>query len=264
MDCGTIAEHLSLGLFLEPDTLSYSQEIPMPSTVIWRLLFSASPRSGSPTSPLLAWWGGRLRGAILILGFMATSLLANAQSSKPLDGQPWDEGVWVGGGFSVPGGTKDTHAMNAGVRLGKILTDNHLGGFLRGNFEWSGDLIPMYYIWQPKPAQNAYGAAFNPVNLKWNFTNLPRKVPFLELGGGVLFSDHAVPLNTSHVNFITHAAFGIHIFKTAVCAITPSIRYEHISNAGLTSPNPGINTVQFTIGLNSFGDLLPLPGEKKK
>ena len=114
----------------------------MPSTFIWRLLFSASPRPGPPTSPLLAWWGGHLRGAILILGFIATSLFANAQSSKPLDGQPWDFGVWAGGGFSVPGGTKDTHTMNAGVRLGKVLTDDHLGGFLRGNFEWSADLIP--------------------------------------------------------------------------------------------------------------------------
>ena len=78
-----------------------------------------------------------------ILGlFIATLLFANAQSSKPLDGQPWDFGVWAGGGFSVPGGTKDTHAINAGVRLGKVLTDDHLGGFLRGNFEWSADLIP--------------------------------------------------------------------------------------------------------------------------
>lgn len=210
----------------------------MPSTVIWRLLFSASPR---------------LCGAFLVFVLVAGSALAaNAQSSKPLDGHPWDLGVWAGGGFSVPGGTKDTHTFNAGARLGKVLTDDHLGGFLRGNFEWAADLMPIYYIWQPAPAQNAYAAAFNPVNLKWNFTNSARTIPYLELGGGVLFSNHAVPLNTSHVNFLTHATLGFQFFNNDRRAFTAGVRYEHISNAGLTVPNPGINTVQFQVGVHWF------------
>jgi lipid A 3-O-deacylase len=204
---------------------------------IWRLRFSVSPC---------------LRGVLLFLGFMATSIFANAQTSKPLDGQPWDFGVWASGGFSVPGGTKDTHAINLGGRLGKVLTDDHFGGFLRGNFEWSADLIPVYYIWQPSPAQNAYAAAFNPLNLKWNFTSSARTVPYLELGGGVLFSNHAVPLNTSHVNFITHGTLGFQFFNNQRRAFTAGVRYEHISNAGLTVPNPGINTVQFQLGVNWF------------
>jgi lipid A 3-O-deacylase len=224
----------------------------MPSTANWRLLSSASPRSVPLTSPVLAWWGGCLRGAILLLGFMATSLFASAQSAKPLDGKPWDLGVWAGGGFSVPGGTKDTHTFNGGVRLGKVLTGDHLGGFLRGNFEWSADLMPLYYIWQPAPAQNAYAAAFNPLNLKWNFTSSTRTVPYLELGGGVLFSNHAVPLNTSHVNFLTHATLGFQFFNSQRRAFAAGVRYEHISNAGLTTPNPGINTVQFQLGMNWF------------
>ncbi|MGH9635371.1 MAG: acyloxyacyl hydrolase [Candidatus Angelobacter sp.] len=184
--------------------------------------------------------------------FITSSCLASAQSSKPLDGQPWDFGVWAGGGFSVPGGTKDTHAIDVGARLGKVLTDDHGGGFLRGNFEWSADLIPLYYLWQPVPAQNAYAAAFNPLNLKWNFTNSAHTVPYLELGGGVLFSNHAVPANTSHVNFVTHATLGFQFFNNDRRAFTAGVRYEHISNAGLTVPNPGINTVQFQIGLNWF------------
>jgi hypothetical protein len=192
-----------------------------------------------------------LRGAIFALVFIG-SLAANAQSSRPLDGDPWDFGVWAGGGFSVPGGTKDTHAINAGVRLGKVLTGDHLGSFLRGNFEWSADLIPVYYIWQPAPAQSAYAAAFNPVNLKWNFTHSARTIPYLELGGGVLFSNHAVPLNTSHVNFLTHATLGFQFFNNDRRAFTAGVRYEHISNAGLTVPNPGINTVQFQVGMNWF------------
>jgi len=217
---------------------------------LWPSQFSVSPCSGPPTSPVLAWWGGCLRGAIFVSILIGSQLLA--AQSKPLDGQPWDLGVWAGGGFSVPGGTKDTHTMNAGIRLGKVLTDDHLGGFLRGNFEWSADLMPIYYIWQPAPAQNAYSVAFNPVNLKWNFTNSARTVPYLELGGGVLFSNHAVPLNTSHVNFLTHATLGFQFFNSDRRAFTAAVRYEHISNAGLTVPNPGINTVQFQVGMNWF------------
>ena len=183
---------------------------------------------------------------------LSASRAVVAQDANPLGGKPWDFGFWAGGGFSVPGGTKDTHAFNAGVRLGKVLTGDHLGGFVRGNFEWSADLMPVYYLWQPAPALNAYGAGFNPVNLKWNFTSGSRVVPYLELGGGVLFTNHAVPANTSHVNFLTHAALGFQFFNNERRAFTAAVRYEHISNAGLTVPNPGVNTVQFSVGMNWF------------
>jgi hypothetical protein len=142
--------------------------------------------------------------------------------------------------------------VDVGVRLGKVLTSDLGGGFVRGNFEWSADLMPVYYVLQPAPAKNAYGAAFNPVNLKWNFTHADLTVPFLELGGGVLFSNHVVPNNTSRVNFLTHGTFGVQFFNNQKRALTASIRYEHISNAGLTVPNPGINTVQFLLGINWF------------
>src|SRR5215831_6714857 len=176
--------------------------------------------------------------------------LAAAQTSKPLDGHPWDFGVWAGGGFSVPGGTKDTQTFNAGARIGKVLTGDHGGGFVRGNFEWSADVIPVYYVVQP--AKNAYGAGFNPVNLKWNFTNSAKTVPYFELGGGVLFTNTEVPVTTSTVNFLTHAALGFHFFVRERRALTMNVRYEHISNAGLAVPNPGINTVQFQLGFNWF------------
>src|SRR5215472_10984240 len=98
-----------------------------------RRFFSASPRLCGATMSLL-----------LLSGFAFTQTSSTQQPPKasepglvdadmrPLNGQPWDFGVWAGGGFSVPGGTKDTHAMNAGIRLGKVLTDEHGGSFVRG------------------------------------------------------------------------------------------------------------------------------------
>jgi lipid A 3-O-deacylase len=190
----------------------------------------------------------RFMAALLLLCGLASA----QQTSKPLDDKPWELGVWAGGGFSVPGGTADTHLFNGGGRLGKVLTADHGSGFLRGNFEWAADVMPVYYIWQPAPAKNAYGAGFNPVNLKWNFTNSAKTVPYLEFGGGVLVSSTEVPRNTSTVNFLTHAALGFQFFVKEKRALTLSTRYEHISNAGLATPNPGINTVQFTVGWHWF------------
>lgn len=189
--------------------------------------------------------------------FLATLLLlcscaATAQSTKPLDSQPWEFGLWGSGGLSVPGGTQNTNMANFGFRFGKVLTANHGPSFLRGNFEWSADIIPIYYLWQPSPAVDTYAGGFNPVNLTWNFTNSAKTVPYLELGGGVLFSGNDVPANTNTTNFLTHAALGVRFFVHEKHAVVLSTRYEHISNAGLSVPNPGINTVQFMLGWNWF------------
>jgi|SRR5579862_5641325 len=191
----------------------------------------------------------RLSLVLLLLCGMAGAQ-AKPIESNTLDSKPWDIGVWFGGGFSVPGGTKDTQVINVGVRLGKVLTGSHGSSFFRGSFEWSADFMPLYYLVQP--GQNAYAAGFNPVNLKWNFTSRNYVAPYLELGGGVLFSNNNVPAFTDTTNFLTHVALGFHLFTHENRALTLTTRYEHISNAGLASPNPGINTVQFTVGFNWF------------
>ncbi|HZU23685.1 MAG TPA: acyloxyacyl hydrolase [Terriglobales bacterium] len=170
----------------------------------------------------------------------------------------WDMGAWFAGGHSVPGGTSGVGVFDAGVRLGKVLTGAHGPGLLRGSFEYAIDLVPLYEVHQ---SSWVYGAGFNPVNLKWNFTSRERFTPYLELGGGTLFSTHDVPAGTNTVNFRTHAALGIHILHEhkagAYRGPTFEVRYEHISNAGLASPNPGINSLQFVIGWSHFSDCPP-------
>jgi hypothetical protein len=167
-------------------------------------------------------------------------------------------GIWIAGGHSVPGGTSVVGAFDLGVRLGKTLTQDHGRGFLRGNFEYAVDLLPVYEIHQ---TSWVYGGGFNPINLKWNFTSAKHVTPYLELGGGTLFSTHDVPAGTNSVNFRTHAAFGLHLLRGRMhssAGPTLELRYEHISNAGLASPNPGINTVQFVIGWSHFSSCPPL------
>jgi len=156
--------------------------------------------------------------------------------------------VWTGGGRSVPGGTKDTGVWNAGFRYGWILTAPHGPGFLNGRFEYAIEAVPAFVVFQPK--NTAYGAGVNPLGLKWIFATRGDVQPYMELNGGTLFTSHEVPSGTSTVNFTSSAAFGLHFLREH--AWTVEVRYMHISNAGLTTPNPGINTVQVRLGLGRF------------
>jgi hypothetical protein len=156
--------------------------------------------------------------------------------------------VWSGGGHSVAGGTKETGVWNVGLRYGWVLTAPHGPGFLKGRFEYAVDAVPAFVVFQPR--NTAYGAGINPLGLKWIFATRGDVQPYLELGGGTLFTTHQVPDGTSRVNFTSGAAFGVHFLGKRAWSM--EVRYMHISNAGLTSPNPGINTVQVRLGIGKF------------
>jgi lipid A 3-O-deacylase len=157
--------------------------------------------------------------------------------------------IWAGGGHSVAGGTSRTGIFDAGLRYGWVITGPHLPGFLRGRFEYAVDAVPAYLIFQP--ANTAYGVGFNPFGLKWNFERRGRLSPYFELSGGTLFSDHNVPANTNTVNFTSAAALGTHVLGEKY-NWSVELRYLHISNAGLATLNPGLNTVQVRVGVGRF------------
>ena len=180
----------------------------------------------------------------LLLGATA---LSNAQA-RPEDGGHEIQ-VWTGGGHSVPGGTSKTGVFNAGLRYGWILCRPHGPGFLNGRFEYAVDLVPVFMVFQP--ANTAYGAGFSPLNLKWNFATRGRVVPYFELSGGTLFTNHDVPRGTNTVNFTSSAALGAH-FLGEQRNWSLEVRYLHISNAGLSTPNPGVNAVQVRLGIGKF------------
>ena len=157
--------------------------------------------------------------------------------------------VWTGGGHSVSGGTRNTGVFNLGLRYGWILTAPHGPGFLRGSFEYAVDAVPAFLVFQPH--DTAYGVGLNPLGLKWNFEPHGSIAPYFEIGGGTLFTSHDVPPSTGRVNFTSDAALGIHHLGERF-TWSLDVRYMHISNAGLTTPNPGINTVQVRLGLGVF------------
>ncbi len=191
---------------------------------------------------------GRTRGFLLLTTFLVAMAATGYAQSGPEQGSN-ELQVWAAGGHSVAGGTSKTEVFNAGVRYGRVISALHWPWILRGRFEYTVEFVPVYLIFQP--AKTAYGWGFNPLGLKWDFQRRRRFSPYLELDGGTVFSNHNVPTYTNDVNFTPSAAFGTHILGEKY-NWSVELRYLHISNAGLETYNPGLNTVQVRLGVGRF------------
>ncbi|HZR66959.1 MAG TPA: acyloxyacyl hydrolase [Terriglobales bacterium] len=208
------------------------------------------------TIPLFRSWCGICAAlCCVLLGTLVAAQSGPAPGSTEIQ-------AWTAGGYSVPGGRGHTGVWNAGFRYGWVLLGPHGPGFLRGEFEYAIDAVPLFLVFQPR--NTAHGVGFNPLNLKWNFirgTGGPQPpsellasrvfIPYAELSGGVLFTDHTVPAFTDTINFTPSAALGLHILRPAL-TWTVEARYLHISNAGLERLNPGINTFEVKLGVGRF------------
>jgi hypothetical protein len=190
-----------------------------------------------------------VKNALLAIS-LATILYApaaRAQSGPEAGGHELQ--LWTGGGHGLNGSTSDTGLWNVGVRYGWVLTDPVGPGPLRGRFEYAVDVIPIFLVFQ-RPG-TAYGFGLNPFALKWNFVAHHNVAPYIDLGGGTLFTNTQAPPGTSRVNFTTSGAAGVHFLRSKY-NWSAEVRFMHISNAGLTTPNPGINTIQVRLGFGRF------------
>jgi lipid A 3-O-deacylase len=185
--------------------------------------------------------------AILLFVALLDAPTVHAQAGPEEGGN--DLQLWTGGGHGLNGSTADSGIWNVGARYGWILTPPAGPGFLRGQFEYAVDVVPVFMVVQK--TNTAYGFGLNPFALKWNFTKPRKIVPYFELGGGTLFTNVEVPPGTSHVNFTSSGALGLHFLRSKY-NWSAEIRFMHISNAGLANLNPGVNTLQLRIGFGRF------------
>jgi lipid A 3-O-deacylase len=184
---------------------------------------------------------------LLLAGIGATGVFAQAQAGPEGAASEWQ--VWTGGGHGINGSTQDTGVWNLGLRYGIVITSPKGPGILKGQLEYALDVVPVWVITQR--TNTAYGGGINPFAFKWIFTT-PRKVkPYFEIEGGTLFTNTNVPEGTSQINFTTSGGIGAH-FLGEKHNFTAEVRFQHISNAGMTKPNPGINTIQVRIGFGEF------------
>jgi hypothetical protein len=166
----------------------------------------------------------------------------------PVEGEA-EYQIFTSGGHGINGSQMDDGLFNVGARFGLILTSPHGPGFLRGRLEYALSVEPVFCITQRNGT--ACGGGVDPFAFKW-ILSTPRKVaPYFEIGGGTLFTDMKTPPGTSQINFTTGGALGLH-FLQSKHNVSAEIRFQHISNAGMTKPNPGINTIQLRIGFGWF------------
>lgn len=187
--------------------------------------------------------------AALAVAFCSFSFAPAAKAQGGPENGSHELQVWMGGGHGLNGGTSDTGVWNLGARYGWVLTDEVGPGPLRGRFEYAVDVVPVFLLTQR--TGTAYGFGLNPFALKWNFATHHALAPYIELGGGTLFSNTEVPPGTSRVNFTSSGALGLHVLRKKY-NWSAELRFMHISNAGLASPNPGINSLQLRIGFGRF------------
>ena len=182
----------------------------------------------------------------MVIGFLGAKPIF-AQASPENSSREWQ--IWTGGGHGINGSQQGDGLWNLGLRYGMILTSPHLPGILRGQLEYAVDVVPVWVIAQK--TNTAYGASVDPFAFKW-ILDTPKKVkPFFQIEGGALFTNTKVPEGTSQINFTTSGGIGAH-FLGKKHNFSAEVRFQHISNAGMTNPNPGINTMQVRIGFGSF------------
>jgi hypothetical protein len=192
-----------------------------------------------------------------IAGAILAALLAGSawgqESRLPVNTKgTTDIEILGGGAIGAIGHTPglDYDAWLAGGRIGRVLTDPHGPGFLRGNLQYSFGAYPVFVFTQPR---YVYGGAFDAFVLRWNFHGGRRLAPYAELSGGAVVASHDVPTpNTSYFNFVAKSMMGAQMAVGRRSSMDLSVGYWHLSNANLGVHNPSLNGIHFLVGFHWY------------
>jgi len=134
-------------------------------------------------------------------------------------------------------------------RVGLIVTDTVGTNWWRGNLELM--LEPVYARFTQPFTADLAGAS---LLAKYNFLVSRRWMPFVDAGGGLVWTDLAprIPEESIQMEFLLQAGLGVHYFATDTVTLTAGVRFSHISNAGLGERNTGLNAVMPYVGLSFF------------
>jgi hypothetical protein len=142
------------------------------------------------------------------------------------------------------------------VSWGRVLTEMHGPGFLRGRFEWAVEAMPIFGQYRP---DRVFGVGASPLVWRWNLAPRGRYAVYGELAGGALWTSSPVPRQTTSANFTAHAGIGLRIFMRHDSALVVTYRLHHISNGNRLERNPGVNAHALQMGWN-----LVRPAERGK
>jgi lipid A 3-O-deacylase len=199
------------------------------------------------------------------------------------DQQSWEYGPFLNWGTGL-GDRSDYKFFWGGFELDKVLTPVVHAGFLSGQFEYGGNIMPLWQAYTPPPHEenytcetttgqlvgcvlptgggNFYGVSLTPVIFRWNFlTHSRRFQPWFQAAGGLIYTTHKFPPNilsnpargidggTSVWNFSPQGGGGVHYFFRDKRSIDLGVNGVHISSASLGDRNPGVNSsIQVQVG----------------
>jgi opacity protein-like surface antigen len=146
-------------------------------------------------------------------------------------------------------GSRQSHdlallSVSYGHMLGHTVGLNH---FYRGNWELRAEMFG--------------GSQFAPTSdwviglaphLRYNFATGTRLVPYVDGGAGVTATSIGPPDLSNTFEFNLQATVGTRWFVRDNLALTLEVRYLHMSCAGISNPNLGLNGVMGMIGLTYF------------
>jgi lipid A 3-O-deacylase len=234
---------------------------------------------------------------LLIAGaLVATTMPAAAQSSSGDDAnnpaeqvrknQSWEYGPFLNWGTGL--GNRDSFKfLWGGFDLLKPLSPVVHAGIFSGQFEYGGNIMPLWQAYTPPPHTQEYtcnypsgpgpcllkygggtfhGVSLTPVIFRWNFLTRSRRIqPWFQAAGGLIYTTHKFPPNllsntnpasgplvdggTCVWNFSPQGGIGAHFFTEDKRSIDVSVNGVHISSASLGDRNPGVNaSVQVQVG----------------
>jgi hypothetical protein len=101
--------------------------------------------------------------------------------------------------------------------------------------------------------QRAYGSGLSPEGLQLDLLPRRRVQPFLSHDGGfVYFAQRVLSPEGSRFMFTVDFGAGINIFRKGRQAVTIGYRYQHLSNADISTHNPGTDANTFYVGVSRF------------
>ncbi len=113
-----------------------------------------------------------------------------------------------------------------------------------GESWWSGTIalgVEAAFLGVTEPTA-AYGVGLTP-KLVYIFSSFDGLKPYLEGGGGPLWTnfDGRIREQGSDFNFLVWGGAGVSYDLTTHWALNAGVRFSHISNSGLDTPNSGLN-----------------------
>jgi lipid A 3-O-deacylase len=183
----------------------------------------------------------RVLTALALGSLMTTPFLHAAEISPTITVGTQEVGLAVG--YILPHRLTDEHTTKqegpAFMPSWMITITDPLGSsWYRGQVSVGAEMV---YIQFQEPILT-HGVGFTP-KIKYSFVAWDRIRPYAEFAGGPFWSDLTgkIPEESGQFNFILSAGFGVSYFLTDQAALNIGYRFQHISNAGTSYPNIGLN-----------------------